>query len=106
MTWGMVSYEIPLERYSRTHNGQPLVYVGLVAHKNHYALYLMHVYQDSEQEQQLRHGFRQAGKRLDLGKSCLRFRRLDDLPLDVLGRVVASTAPDAFVAAYEAGRQR
>ena len=106
MNWGTISYEIPLERYSRTHNGRPLLYVALAAQKNYYALYLMHVYQDSEQEQSLRDAFGQAGKRLDMGKSCLRFRRLDDLPLDVLGRVVASTSPDAFIAAYEAGRQR
>ena len=106
MNWGTISYVIPLERYSRTYNGQPLVYLALAAQKNHYALYLMQVYQDSELEQQLRHAFRQAGKRLDLGKSCLRFRRLDDLPLEALGEVVASTAPGAFIAAYEAGRQR
>ena len=46
MNWGMISYEIPLERYPDTYNGQPLSYMALAAQKNHYALYLMCFYGD------------------------------------------------------------
>ncbi|HEX7182659.1 MAG TPA: DUF1801 domain-containing protein [Thermoanaerobaculia bacterium] len=106
MNWGMISYEIPLERYPETYNGQPLGYAALAAQKSHYALYLTCVYQDPEQESRLREEFRKAGKKLDMGKSCLRFKKLDDLPLDVIGKVIASNPPEAFIASYEASRKR
>jgi hypothetical protein len=104
MRWGMISYEIPLERYPETYNGQPLAYLGLAAQKNNYALYLTCVSQDPEQQAHLRDGFKKAGKKLDLGKSCLRFKKLDDLPMNVLAELVAGTPPDAFIAQYEASR--
>ncbi len=106
MTYGMISYEIPLERYPKTYNKQPLTYLGLAAQKNYYALYLMCVYGDRAAEQALAQGFAEAGKKLDMGKSCLRFRRLDDLPLDVIGKTVASTDPDAYIRIYEAALQQ
>lgn len=106
MNWGMISYEIPLERYPDTYNKQPLSYVALAAQKNHYALYLMGVYQDPDQEAWLKQGFETAGKRLDMGKSCLRFRRMDDLPLDTIAEVVASTTPEQLIARYEKSRRK
>lgn len=104
--WGIISYEIPLSRYPRTYNGRPLCYAGLAAQKNHYALYLMCVYADAESEAKLREGFRQAGKKLDMGKSCLRFKKLEDIPLDVIGDVIASTPPEEYIEKYEQSRRR
>lgn len=106
MNWGMISYEIPLERYPNTYNGKPLTYIALAAQKNYYSLYLMGVYQDGEQEKSLLEGFSQAGKSINMGKSCLRFRKLDDLPMDVIANLVASTSVDDFIAAYEASRSK
>jgi hypothetical protein len=106
MNWGMISYELPLERYPNTYNGQPLSYAALAAQKNYYTLYLMTAVQNSEQEAFLKGAFKKAGKKFDMGKSCLRFKRLDDLPLDAIARVIASTPPDKFIAQYEAGRRR
>ena len=97
---------MPLESYPHTYNGQPLGYCALAAQKNYFALYLSCVYGDQEQEARLREGFERAGKRLDMGKSCLRFRRLEDLPLEVIGRTVASTTPERFIEIYEAGRKK
>lgn len=104
MLWGMITYGIPLETYPDTYNGQPLGYAALAAQKNHYALYLMSAY-TGEQEQAVRDAFAAAGKKLDMGKSCIRFKKLDDLPLDALGRIIAATPPQAHVARYEASRQ-
>jgi uncharacterized protein YdhG (YjbR/CyaY superfamily) len=104
MNWGMISYEIPLARYPNTYNRQPLSYVGLAAQKNYYALYLTSAYQDSQQGKQLAEAFKKAGKKLDMGKSCLRFKTLDDLPLEAVGRIVASTPPEKWIAQYEAAR--
>ena len=106
MNWGMISYEIPLERYPDTYNGQPLNYLALAAQKNHFALYLMSVYQNQAQERWLREAFKEAGKKLDMGKSCLRFRRLEDLPLEIIEKIVAHTSPADFIASYEAARQK
>jgi hypothetical protein len=104
MGFGMITWGIPLEDYPDTYNGQPLGYAALAAQKNYYALYLMSPYMDPEQEQRLRDEFKKAGKKLDMGKSCLRFKKLEDLPLDVVGRVIASTPPKEYIAQYEAAR--
>lgn len=104
MAFGMIGYGIPLARYPDTYNGQPLSFAAIAAQKNHYALYLVCAYQDPAQEQALREAFAAAGKKLDMGKSCIRFKGLDDLPLEDIGRIIAATPPDAFIARYEAAR--
>jgi hypothetical protein len=104
MASGMIGYGIPLADYPNTYNKQPLAYIGLAAQKRHYALYLMNVHQNGEDETRLREAFAHAGKRLDMGKSCLRFASLDDLELDAVAAVIASTPPAEFIARYEAVR--
>jgi hypothetical protein len=106
MGYGMIGWTIPLERYPTTYNGQPLCYAGLASQKNYVSLYLMSVYQSSEEEKWLRAEFRRAGKKLDMGKSCVRFRKLEDLELPALGRILAGTPPDDFIAMYEAARKK
>jgi hypothetical protein len=106
MNWGMISYEIPLTRYPDSYNGQPLMYVALAAQKNFYAIYLTCVYHDPKRAAWFREAFKAAGKKLDMGKSCLRFKRLDDLPLEVIGQVVASTSLEQRIAIHEASRRR
>ncbi|HEY0606616.1 MAG TPA: DUF1801 domain-containing protein [Herpetosiphonaceae bacterium] len=105
MSWGMISYEIPLARYPDTYNRQPLSYVALAAQKNYYALYLSNVYGDPQQEARLQEAFTRAGKKLDMGKSCLRFRSLADVPWDAIGEIVASATPDDYIRTYEAAQQ-
>lgn len=102
MSWGMISYGLPLSRYRSTYNGQPLAYLSLAAQKNYYALYLMGAYMDPVQAKQLREAFKREGKKMDMGKSCLRFKTLEDLPLDALARLIASTPPEKLIAQYEA----
>jgi hypothetical protein len=106
MNWGMISYELPLERYPDTYNGQPLMYAALAAQKNSYTLYLTSVYQDADRKKTLEREFTKAGKKLDMGKSCLHFKRLEDLPLDVIARVIGGTPPEKFIEQYEASRKR
>lgn len=101
MSWGMISYEVPLDTYPNTYNGKPLSYIALAAQKRHYALYLNGVYQNPEQQAFLEQGFADEGKKLDMGKSCLRFRKLEDLPLEVVAQVVAATSVDDLIAGYE-----
>ena len=106
MGWGMICYGIPLEEYPETHNGRPLCYAALAAQKNHFALYLMGAYVDARQVAALEKAFARAGKRMDMGKSCLRFKRLEDLPLPAIAKVIASTPPRKFIAFYEAARAK
>ena len=106
VAWRMITWSVPLERYPDTYNGQPLGYVALAAQKRHYAVYLMGIYSDSEQDKDFRARWVASGRTLDMGKSCLRFQRPTDLDLDLLAEVVASTPVDAFLATYERVRAR
>jgi hypothetical protein len=105
MNWGMITYQVPLERYPDTYNGRPLMYAALAAQKNGYSLYLTAVYQREELKQRLLQAYEQTGLKPDLGKSCIRFRRVDQLPLEEIGRLVAEKTVDEFIADYEAARR-
>jgi hypothetical protein len=106
MNWGMISWELPLDRYSDTYNGQPLVYAGLAAQKNHNALYLNCVYASEARTERLRRAYAAAGKKLDMGKSCIRFKKAADLAEDGLAEAIRSAPVDAFVAECEASRRK
>jgi uncharacterized protein YdhG (YjbR/CyaY superfamily) len=106
MNWGMISWELPLERYPDTYNGQPLAFAALAAQKSHTALYLNCVYASDERAERLKGAWAAAGKKLDMGKSCLRFKRVDQVAEDVLAEAVASIPVEEFIADYEAGRSR
>lgn len=106
VNWGMISYEVPLELYPNTYNKQPLAYAGLAAQKNYNALYLLGVYSDPKRRTELEQAFAAAGKKLDMGKSCLRFRALDDLPLAAVGKLIASMPVTEFIARADAARAR
>lgn len=103
---GMLAYVIPLETYPATYNKQPLQYLALAAQKNYNALYMMGPYGDPEQDAQLRDAFAAAGKKLDMGKSCLRFRKLEDLELDAIASAIRSTPPKRYLEIYEAARKK
>ena len=106
VAWGMITWSVPLERYPDTYNGQPLAYVALAAQKRHYSLYLMAQSSDSDEEREFRARWEATGRKLDMGKSCLRFKRLDDLDLDLVSEVVAGMPVDRFLATYERVRAR
>ncbi|RDZ26281.1 DUF1801 domain-containing protein [Lysobacter silvisoli] len=105
MAYGMIGWVIPLSRYPVTYNKQPLSYAALAAQKNAYSLYLNCVYADSTSEQQLRAAYARAGMKLDMGKSCLRFKSLDGLLQDEVGKIIASTPVEDYIALYEASRR-
>jgi hypothetical protein len=102
MNWGMICYEVPLSTYPDTYNGQPLMFAGLASQKNHMAVYLSAVYGSETLRARFEEEYRATGKRLDMGKSCVRFRRIDDLPLDVVGRAVEACSVEALVAMHDA----
>ena len=104
MQYGMPAWIIPSARYPKTYNDQPLYIAGLASQKSHMALYLMGVYGHPTTEARFREAFAAAGKKLDMGKSCIRFRKLDDLALEVIAESFRRMSVDRFVSRYEAAR--
>jgi hypothetical protein len=104
MAYGGIVYDIPLAANPDTYNGEPLCYAGLGAQKNYYALHLISVYSDRAEEKKLRDGYKKAGKKLDMGKSCVRFKRLEDLDLPTIARVIAGTTPAQHIQRYTGRR--
>jgi uncharacterized protein YdhG (YjbR/CyaY superfamily) len=105
INWGMITYQVPLERFPDTYNGLPLMYAALASQKNHMAVYLTAVYADEGTREEFLSAYRATGKRLDMGKSCVRFKKLDDLPLELIGQTIAATAVDRFVTETESARK-
>ena len=105
---GMITYVVPLTIYPEGYlrkKDVPLPFVSLAAQKNHLALYLMNVYGDAKLERWFRSAWAKSGKKLDMGKSCLRFQVAEDLALDVVSQVVAKTSVKEYVARYEVSRR-
>ena len=106
MNWGMITWQVPLETYPDTYNGQPLMYAGLASQKRYMALHLMGIYTSPAARQAFEAAYRATGKRFDAGKACVRFRMLDDLPLDLIGDTVASLPATELVRLAKAVRRR
>ncbi|MFA9564845.1 MAG: iron chaperone [Acidimicrobiales bacterium] len=100
MNWGMIAYEVPLGTFPDTYNGQPLMYAALASQKNHMAVYLTTVYADGEIDSWFRERYEATGKKLDMGKSCVRFKKLEQLPVELIGEVISRTTLEEFVARY------
>ena len=104
MQCGMISFVVPHSIYPAGYHckpTEPLPYASLGSQKNHMALYLMCVYGDPKTEQWFRKAYQASGKKLDMGKSCVRFKKLEDLPLEVIGKVVARVPVKNYIARVE-----
>lgn len=105
MQYGMIGYFVPHSLYPAGYHcdpKQPLPFAGLASQKNHMSLYFMCVYGNPEQERWFREAWTRTGKKLDMGKSCVRFKRLEDVPLDVIGETVKRVPVKKFVEFCEA----
>jgi hypothetical protein len=104
MEYGMIGYVVPHSIYPAGYHcdpSKPLTYAMLASQKNHMAIYLCHVYGHKETETWFRKAFQAAGKKLDMGKSCVRFKKIEQLPLDVIGQVIARVPVDKYIACVE-----
>jgi uncharacterized protein YdhG (YjbR/CyaY superfamily) len=104
LQFGMITWSIPLAAYPNTYNGKPLGIAALASQKNHMAIYLMGMYTDGPDEQWFRKQYADRGVKLDMGKSCVRFNKIEDVPLDVLGEAIERIPPDRFIDLYETSR--
>lgn len=107
MSYGMIGWHVPHSIYPDGYHCNPeqaLPFAGLASQKNAMSLYLMCIYGDEKQRDAFLADWKKTGKKLDMGKSCIRFKKLEDLPLDVIGRAVKRVSLKGYVAAYEATR--
>jgi hypothetical protein len=104
MAYGMIGWFVPLETFPDTYNGQPLGLAALASQRQYISLYLNNVYGDPETERWFRDRWAETGKPLNMGKSCVRFRRLEDIPLDVIGEVISRTDVDTYLRRYREAR--
>jgi uncharacterized protein YdhG (YjbR/CyaY superfamily) len=105
MQYGMLGYYLPHSEYPSGYHcdpEQPLPFASVASQKNHIGLYLFCLYCSPKHQALFVKRWEASGKRLDMGKGCVRVKRLEDIPLDVLGRTFASISAKDFVAAYEA----
>lgn len=99
--YGMISYAIAADKAPKSCNGQPMMLIGLSSGKQYCSLHLMCLYMNKPREDALRREFERIGKKPDMGKACIRFRKADDLPLKAIGKLIAGTNPQAFAKMYE-----
>ena len=105
MNWGMITYQVPFQAFSDTYNRKPLMYAALASQKNHMALYLTAIYLDQHSRDEFIAQYRASGKKLDMAKSCVRFKTIDDLPLELLGKTIAMYKADDFVRRFKQSRK-
>jgi uncharacterized protein YdhG (YjbR/CyaY superfamily) len=105
MSYGMIGYYVPHRLYPNGYHcdpRQPLPYAGLASQKNHMSLYAMCLYGDNAEEKRFRAEWAKTGKKLDMGKCCIRFKKLDDLPLNIIADLFRRVTAKAYIAQYEA----
>ena len=103
--FGMIGYVVPLETYPKTYNGHPLSYAMLASQKNHMSLYLMCIYSHEGSRAWFMDELQKRGKKLSIGKACIRFKRLEDLPLDLVGEAIAYSSVEGYIEIYETARK-
>lgn len=104
MQYGMIGYFVPHKIYPPGYHcdpKQPLPFAGLASQKGHMSFYLCALYQNPVLEAWLKERAAEAGKKLDMGKGCIRFKKVEDLPLDLLAEAVGRMSVEQVVANYE-----
>lgn len=104
MQYGMIGYYVPHRVFPPGYHCDPRLgvpFAGLASQKNYMSFYLMSAYADGPEERWLREAWARAGKKLDMGKCCIRFKKLEDLALEVIGEAVRRVPAKAHIAHYE-----
>lgn len=104
MQYGMIGYYVPHSIFPSGYHcdaTQPLPFASLASQKNHLAIYMMGIYIDSEVQEWFVSEWKKTGKKLDMGKSCIRFKKIEDVPLKVVGQVLKKMPVKKYVAKYE-----
>ncbi len=110
MGYGMMGYSVPHSKYPAGYHcdpKQPLPFMGLASQKNFIAIYHMGVYADPKLLKWFTEAHAKASpKKLDMGKSCIRYKNPDDIPFDLMGQLASKMTPDEWIAMYEKNLKR
>ncbi len=104
MQYGMIGYFVPHEIFPSGYHcnpNEPLPFGGLASQKNYMSMYFMCIYSDPENQAWFVKEWKKSGKKLDMGKSCIRFKSLEDVPLDVIGKLVKRVPVKKFIGFYK-----
>jgi hypothetical protein len=104
MNWGMITYQVPLKRFPDTYNGQPLAFAAIASQKHYISLYLMSIYAFDGSRKKFERDWKASGKKLNVGKACIRFKAVADIPLDVITKAIGAVTVEQYLAAYGAAR--
>lgn len=105
MQYGMIGYVVPHRLFPQGYHcdpKQPLCFAGLASQKSHLSLYMMPLYGDSPELSWFEQEWKKSGKKLDMGKCCIRFRKADDIPIDLIGKLVARWPVSRWIDVYQA----
>lgn len=111
MGYGMPGYVVPHSVYPAGYHcdpKQPLPYAGMASQKNHLSLYLMGVYcgggdrSETDYARWFRESWLITGKKLDMGKSCIRFKKIEDVPLELIAEALRRMPAKKYIEYYEA----
>ena len=104
-SYGMIGYVIPLSRYPRGYHAkkdEPLPFLSLASQKNYIALYHMGLYAKKELEDWFREEYtKRISSKLDMGKSCIRFKNLQNIPYDLIAELCSKITVNEYITAYE-----
>lgn len=106
--YGIIGYYVPLNKYPAGYLGkkdQPLPFASLANRKNNLMVSFFGLYIDRKIMDWFLKEYKKTGKKLDMGKSCIYFRKAEDLPLGVIGKAVAKTSVNDFIRMYEDSRK-
>jgi Domain of unknown function (DU1801) len=109
MSYGMIGFYVPHRVYPPGYHcdpRQPLPFAALASQKNYMSLYLMCVYGNSDHAKWFQQAWAKSGKKLDMGKSCIRFKRIDDIALDVIGEAIRRVPAKKYIAYCVAALQK
>lgn len=104
--YGMIGYFVPHSLYPSGYHcdtTQPLPFLHIASQKNHMAVYMFCLYTDEAEMDWFQDAWARTGKKLDMGKSCVRFKKIEDVPLAVIGQAVKRVTVKKFIANYESG---
>jgi hypothetical protein len=113
MQYGMIGYVVPLRLYPAGYLGdktKPLPFAALASQKQYMSVYLMNIYGDKETqkwfEKEINAWQKQTNKKIDMGKSCIRFTTLEYLPLKIIAKAAGRTSVKEFIRLYEQARKK
>jgi len=104
MQYGMIGYYVPHRVFPAGYHcdpKQPLPFAGLASQKNYMSIYLMCIYGAAEQDDWFRKAWAKTGKKLDRGKGCVRFKKIEDVPLEVIGEAIRRVPAKKYIEHYE-----